>query len=93
VQFNAVAYSPRLALWFAGNARIFHALGAFIATFVYALLLMAWIDRSNTGAVPLASCTLVVILLIASLLVFTVLIRGLSDLQITNTLQLIGSKG
>ena len=93
VQFNAIAYSPRLALWFASNPRVFHALGVFIATFVYSLWMMAWIDRGGNGSVPLVSCTVVMILLIASTYFFTLLIRGLSDLQITNTLHLLGTKG
>jgi uncharacterized membrane protein len=93
VQFNAIAYSPRLALWFANAPRMFHALGIFIATFVYTLWMMAWIDRGGNGSVPLVSSTLVGVLLIASIFAFTALIRGLSELQITNTLHLIGNKG
>jgi uncharacterized membrane protein len=94
VQFSAIAYSPRLALWYASDPRMFHAMGIFMATFVYTLWVMAWIDRgSSSGAVPLLSSTVVVVLLIASTYVFTLLIRGLSDLQITNTLRLIGKKG
>jgi uncharacterized membrane protein len=93
VQFSAIAYSPRLALWFADQPRLFHALGIFMATFVYALWMMAWVDRGGNGVVPLMSSTLVVVLLIASTYVFTLLVRGLSELQITNTLHLIGSKG
>jgi uncharacterized membrane protein len=93
VQFNAIAYSPRLALWFASNPRVFHALGVFMATFIYTLWMMAWIDRDGNGSVPLVSSTVVMILLVTSTYFFTLLIRGLSDLQITNTLQLIGTKG
>ena len=93
VQFNAIAYSPRLALWFANHPRMLHALGMFMATFIYALWMMAWVDRRGNGAVPLMSSTLVVLMLIASTYYFTILIRGLSDLQITNTLHLIGHKG
>jgi uncharacterized membrane protein len=37
VQFSAIAYSPRLVLWFARDRTLFHALGAFTATFIYAL--------------------------------------------------------
>ena len=40
VQFSAIAYSPRLVLWFARDRMLFHALGAFMATFVYALFLL-----------------------------------------------------
>jgi uncharacterized membrane protein len=93
VQFSAIAYSPRLALWFANDPRMFHALGIFMATFVYALWMMAWVDRHGNGAVPLMSSMLVVVLLIASTYVFALLIRGLSELQMTNTLRLIGNKG
>jgi uncharacterized membrane protein len=38
VQFSAIAYSPRLVLWFARDRMLFHALGAFTATFIFALL-------------------------------------------------------
>ena len=93
VQFNAIAYSPRLALWFANHPRMLHALGMFMATFIYALWMMAWVDRRGNGAVPLMSSTLVVVMLIASTYYFTILIRGLSDLQITNTLHVIGNNG
>ena len=93
VQFSAIAYSPRLALWFANDPRIFHAMGIFMATFVYTLWMMAWVDRGGNGRVPLMSSLLVVALLVASTYVFAMLVKGLSDLQVTNTLQLIGSKG
>lgn len=42
VQFSAIAYSPRLVLWFARDRMLFHALGAFTATFIYALFTLAW---------------------------------------------------
>lgn len=93
VQFNAVAYSPRLALWFANDPRLFHALGLFVATFVYATGTMAWVDRGEGGGVPLLSTLIVLILLIASMLQFARLVRGVSDLQISNTLRLIGNRG
>jgi uncharacterized membrane protein len=92
-QFNAVAYSPRLALWFANDPRLFHALGLFIATFVYATGTMAWVDRGNGGGVPLLSTLIVLILLIVSMLQFARLVRGVTDLQISNTLRLIGDRG
>lgn len=63
VQFSAIAYSPRLVLWFARDRTLFHSLGIFVATFIYALGTLAWIDRGGTGTVPLFSCGLVVALL------------------------------
>jgi uncharacterized membrane protein len=93
VQFSAIAYSPRLVLWFARDRLLFHSLGAFAATFIYALFTLAWIDRGGSGAVPAFSGLLVAILLIVSMLLFAILVQRLIDLQITRVLQLIGDKG
>jgi uncharacterized membrane protein len=93
VQFSAIAYSPRLALWFSNDPRIFHAMGTFMATFLFALGVIAWVDRGADGGVPLVSTLIVLLLLVASMFHFVRLVRGFSDLQVTNTLQLIGDKG
>jgi uncharacterized membrane protein len=74
VQFSAIAYSPRLVLWFARDRLLFHSLGAFAATFIYALFTLAWIDRGGSGAVPAFSGLLVAILLIVSMLLFAILV-------------------
>jgi uncharacterized membrane protein len=93
VQFSAIAYSPRLVLWFARDRVLFHSLGAFSATFIFALFTLAWVDRGGSGTVPLVSSILVAIMIIVSMLLFARLVQRLSDLQITNVLQLIGDKG
>lgn len=93
VQFNAIAYSPRLALWFARDRILFHALGIFAATFIYALFALAWVDRGGSGTVPLFSCLLVGILLIVSMLLFSRLVQRVGDLQITRVLQIVGDRG
>ncbi|MGP0091527.1 MAG: DUF2254 domain-containing protein [Xanthobacteraceae bacterium] len=93
VQFSAIAYSPRLVLWFARDRTLFHSLGIFVATFIYALGTLAWIDRGGAGTVPLFSCVLVAALLTLSVLLFSRLVQRLSDLQITNVLHMIGDKG
>jgi uncharacterized membrane protein len=93
VQFNAVAYSPRLALWFARDRMLFHALGIFAATFIYALFALAWVDRGGSGTVPLFSCLLVGILIIVSMLLFSRLVQRVGDLQITRVLQIVGDRG
>lgn len=93
VQFNAIAYSPRLALWFANDPRIFHTLGLFMATFLYALATIVWVDRGEGGGVPVLSAGIVLALLVASMLQFAQLVRGLLALQISNTLHLIGMRG
>jgi uncharacterized membrane protein len=93
VQFSAIAYSPRLVLWFARDRVLFHSLGAFTATFIYALFTLAWVDRAGSGTVPLLSSILVAIMLIVSMLLFSRLVQRLSDLQVTNVLHLTGDKG
>src|SRR5277367_4397161 len=52
VQFSAMAYSPRLSLWIARDRVLWHALGVFIATFLYSLAAIAWVDRFQSGRVP-----------------------------------------
>jgi uncharacterized membrane protein len=93
VQFSAVAYSPRLALWFARDQVLFHSLGIFVATFIYSLATLAWVDRNGSGTVPMFSVLMVAALLIVSMLLFSWLIQRLRDLQIVNVLQQIGDRG
>jgi uncharacterized membrane protein len=93
VQFSAIAYSPRLVLWFARDRTLFHALGAFSATFTFALATLAWVDRGGNRLVPPFSSGVVGILIIASMFMFSRLMQRLSDLQISNVLHLIGDQG
>src|SRR5271157_3619878 len=93
VQFSAIAYSPRLVLWFARDRMTFHALGLFTATFVYALFPLAWVDRDGSAKVPLFSSLLVGIMIILSMLMFARLMQRLGDLQIGNVLHLVGDQG
>src|ERR1700731_659519 len=59
VQFSAIAYSPRLVLWFARDPSLFHSLGVFVATFLYSLAELAWVDRGGSGKVPMVSALVV----------------------------------
>lgn len=93
VQFSAIAYSPRLVLWFARDPSLFHSLGIFVATFVYSLCELAWVDRGGSGKVPLWSSLVVVALVILSMLLFARLIQRLNDLQISSVLKTIGDRG
>src|SRR5436189_5734455 len=70
VQFSAVAYSPRLVLWLAHDRVMSHALGVFISTFLYGLIMLAWVDRYSSGKVPFVSSWMVVGLLLASMGMF-----------------------
>ena len=82
VQFSAVAYSPRLVAWFGRDPMLFHSLGLFSATFLFAIAAIGWTDREGNGKVPLFSVLLVQVLLILSMIVFARLVSRLNDLQI-----------
>lgn len=93
VQFSAIAYSPRLVAWFGRDPVLFHSLGLFTATFLYAIATLAWTDRGGSGRVPLFSVLLVTVLLILSMIVFARLVQRLNDIQITNVLHFVGQQG
>ena len=93
VQFSATAYSPRLVLWVARDPVISHALGVFISTFLYALIVIQWVDRSDSGRVPLLSSLLVLLLLVISMAMFIALIGRLAMLQINRMLVFTGDQG
>jgi uncharacterized membrane protein len=93
VQFSAMAYSPRLVLWVARDSVVSHALGIFTATFLYALHLLAWVDRSASGRVPLISLWLVFGLLVASMGMFIALIERIGMLQVGRMLVFTGDQG
>src|SRR6516164_4694363 len=75
VQFSAVAYSPRLVVWVSRTPVIWHSIGIFTATFLYAIGAMVWVDRGGSGKVPLLSGWLVIILMLASVGMFIALIQ------------------
>jgi uncharacterized membrane protein len=93
VQFSAMAYSPRLVLWFANQPMLYHALGIFIATFAYAMATLLWTDRGGSGSVPFFSMMIVIFLLVASMVAFALLVQSLGRLQITSVLTLVGDMG
>lgn len=93
VQFSATAYSPRLVSWLASSALMHHSLGIFTATFLYALAALAWIDRGGTGKVPLLTVWLAIVLLLASVVVFIMLVERLTMLQISRVLAFAGDRG
>jgi len=93
VQFSAVAYSPRLVLWVSRDPIIWHSIGVFTATFLYALGAMAWVDRSGSGKVPFFSGWLVIVLMIASVTMFVFLIQRIGLLQVNRMLTFTGDFG
>jgi uncharacterized membrane protein len=93
VQFSALAYSPRLVLWIARDRIIWHSLGTFIATFLYSIAGLAWLDRNRSGRVPFLSSWLVIALLCASVTMFIALVSRITLLQINGMLSFTGDHG
>src|SRR5436190_9412040 len=93
VQFSATAYSPRLVLWIARDPVVSHAIGIFTATFLYALILLGWVDRNASGNVPLISGWMVFALLLASMVMFIALIERIGLLQVNRMLIFTGDHG
>jgi uncharacterized membrane protein len=93
VQFSAVAYSPRLVVLLGQDPTLYHAMGVFIATFLYSLATILWIDRSGSGHIPYYSIRIVLALLFVSMVMFARLVQRLADLQISNVLHFIGAQG
>jgi len=93
VQFSSNSYSPRLVLWLSRDPVIWHAVGIFSATFIYALAAIAWVERGGRGGTPLVSGWLVVGLLILSVGMFIALIDRLSLLQIHRMLGFTADHG
>jgi len=93
VQFSAIAYSPRLVHWIVRDRVLWHSLGVFTATFIYALGAIAWLDRNHSGNTPFFSGWLVIILLLASVVMLIALIDRISLFQIRRMLSLTGDHG
>ena len=93
VQFSATAYSPRLVLWISRDPVIWHAIGIFTATFLYAIGAIAWVDRNGSGKVPFLSVWVIFGLLLASVAMFVTLIQRIGLLQINRMLTFTGDLG
>jgi uncharacterized membrane protein len=93
VQFSATAYSPRLVLWVVRDPVMAHALGVFIATFLYAIAALAGLDRSPSGKAPFISTWVVIALLVASVGMFISLIERVGLLQVNRMLIFTGDQG
>ena len=93
VQFSATAYSPRLVLWLARDPLLWHAVGIFSATFLYAIAAIAWVDRGGMTGVPFCTAWLAIVLLLASVAMFIALIERISLLQIHRMLAFTADQG
>jgi uncharacterized membrane protein len=93
IQFSATAYSPRLVHWIAQDPVMSHSVGVFTATFLYALVSLAWVDRNGSGKVPFAGIATVTALLIVSVVMFISLLQRVGMLQVNRMLIFTGDRG
>jgi uncharacterized membrane protein len=93
MQFSATAYSKRLILLFGRDPILFHTLGMLVATFIYALATLAYVDHERNGKVPYFSTEFVIVLLVLSVMLLALLVHSLAQLQITSVLRRVGDKG
>jgi uncharacterized membrane protein len=93
VQFGATDYSPRLVPLIARDGLIPHALGIFMATFLYAIAAMTGVERSASGHVPVVTLCVVIALLVATMAMLFGLVQRIGLLQMSRVLRLMGDEG
>jgi uncharacterized membrane protein len=86
-------YSSGLVLWLSRDSIIWHVLGIFTTTFLFALVALGWMDRNGSGQVPFFLTWTVIILLIASVMVLACLVQRLMIHRVTGMLNFVSRKG
>lgn len=79
VQFAASQYSPRLILWFRRDQVVKHAIGSFLAAFLYSLVALRELPPSRVNASPDVTIGLALALLVAATVFFLVLLQRVMD--------------
>jgi uncharacterized membrane protein len=95
VQFGSSQYSPRLLRSFIGDPVPKIAIGTFVATFTYSLLVLSGIGtESEPGFVPHLSVSVAILLVAASVFVFLWLINHVyQQLRVGNVVRRVGREG
>jgi uncharacterized membrane protein len=79
VQFAAGQYSPRLVLWFRRDALTKHAIGCFLAAFIYSLVALRRLESEETGFAPDFTVTVALALLVGSSVLYLALLQRVTD--------------
>ena len=79
VQFAASQYSPRLVLWFRGDPVVKHAIGSFIAAWIYSLVALRELERGMLDVRPDVSVRVGLVLLVGAAVLFLVLLQRVLD--------------
>ncbi len=95
VQFGSSQFSPRMLRRFLRDPTTKIALGMFMATFIYALLVLRTIEpRNNQNFVPDDSISIAIMMLLLSMLIFLRLIsRTTQGLRVAAVLKDLGRDG
>jgi uncharacterized membrane protein len=79
VQFAAGSYSPRLVLWFRRDSLIKHAIGIFLAAFIYSLVALRRLDEPGSEISPDVTLGVAILLLVGSSVLFLALLQRVTD--------------
>jgi uncharacterized membrane protein len=79
VQFAAAQYSPRLVLWFRRDALTKHAIGTFLAAFIYSLVALREIEGEVATFAPDITVTVALALLVGSSVLYLALLQRVTD--------------
>jgi uncharacterized membrane protein len=79
VQFAAGQYSPRLVLWFRRDALTKHAIGCFLAAFIYSLVALRRLEGEATGFDPDLTVAVALALLVGSSVLYPALLQRVTD--------------
>ncbi len=79
VQFAAGQYSPRLILWFRRDRLVKHAIGSFLAAFLYSLVALRAFERRGEQYAPDLTVTLSIVLLVGASVLFLALLQRTMD--------------
>ncbi|TAH51339.1 MAG: DUF2254 domain-containing protein [Chloroflexota bacterium] len=93
LQFGSSAYSPRLVSLFTTDRVVTNALGVFTGTFLFALVGLLLL---NPNRPPLSDWTIAAVSflwLLASVLLFVLLVRRINNLTIAVVLHMVGEHG
>ncbi|MBT8241575.1 MAG: DUF2254 domain-containing protein [Acidimicrobiia bacterium] len=94
IQFGSSQFSPRILRRFLRDPTTKISLGVFMATFVYALLVLRTIGRTDSSFVPNDSVTIALVWLLLSMVMFLRLIsRATQSLRVAEVTRAIGRDG
>ena len=79
VQFAAAQYSPRLVLWFRRDALTKHAIGTFLAAFIYSLVALREIEGEAAAFAPDITVLVALALLVGSSVLYLALLQRVTD--------------